>query len=59
MSIDHIVNWMKNALDGLTHGQVMVAINVTDGKIVFVRKRKEETEKSIDTKEVKEYSLDN
>ena len=58
MNIDSIVSWMQKALQDLEHGHIMVTIHVTDGKIVFIRQRKEETKKTLDAGDEEKYSID-
>ena len=58
MDITPIVKWMEKSLKSLQHGYITVSINVTDGKIVFVRQRIEETKKILDTGAEEKYSID-
>ena len=58
VNIESILKWTKKAVVGLVHGNVTVSINIADGKIVFVRKLREETEKSLDAGDEEKYSID-
>jgi len=58
VNIEPILKWMEKAVVGLVHGNVTVSINIAGGKMVFVRKRREETEKSIDAEDEEEYDID-